>query len=314
MKPNCPLFNPPRLTSKYLGSVLASGWLTAGPECEKLRYELGVFYSWEPSAIVLGASATACWQALLDVVGAASVDITTATWPGMLNARPYDRGRRAPPPVHVRVDTCIGGSALYDEERRKPHRGLHEDYRVLDACHSAEPDRTYDASLISFYPTKLIPGAEGGALFLERSCSHLALELEMALNCGQVPAYSRGGAALRGGFGRKGNMTDVAAALNREALELSSEYAHQIYCAWCELRRAAEEVDVGYRPQKGRPYLFQMTCPATEVQAVRGRLAERQGVPSAWNFPPAGLVTLPCFPGLTREQAEDIVNLYKECR
>jgi dTDP-4-amino-4,6-dideoxygalactose transaminase len=106
-------------------------------------------------------------------------------------------------------------------------------------------------------------------------------------------------------------MTDVTAALNLEALEVSPYYIEAIGDSWRGLAAEADRQGVAYRPQNTRPYLFQAMVPPKEVPAIRESLKER-GIPSAWNFRPAGLVTLPCFPGMLPHEIKQVVGAVRE--
>jgi dTDP-4-amino-4,6-dideoxygalactose transaminase len=205
----------------------------------------------------------------------------------------------------VRVLTDIGGRRSID-----PIQDIQGTVYIHDACHSWMPDPAAAFGLVSFYPTKLVPGAEGGAVI----CSHeeAAEELASWLYCGLVPG-SAGQGHRPERAGRKANMTDVTAALNREALELAPAHIRATGEAWLQLADAAFRRDIPYRYQNERPYLFQVEVPFEEnVQPFRARLAAR-GVPSAWNFRPSSLVTIPCLPGTTQSRAKDLMDKVKEC-
>lgn len=97
-------------------------------------------------------------------------------------------------------------------------------------------------------------------------------------------------------------MTDVTAALNLEALEAAPAYIKQIEEAWCTLSGVAYWLGIGgrVRQQNTRPYLFQIDYDFTKGPPTH--------CPWARNFAPANLLTLPCYPGLTKQQAKDILT------
>lgn len=300
------LFNPPTLTGKYLPRVLKSRWLTTGPECERLKVDLSRMFHIAPERVVLGSSATALWQAVLDVLQPRLIALTKKTWPGIKHALPITfKGANT-----LDLITHLGGAASIDEDEKNIQNVA---WTVLDACHSWLPMTPgYDASFTSFYPTKLVPGAEGGALFLHTDRIKTE-DIEAAINCGQLPAHKRGTAALTDRFGRKGAMTDVQAALNREALELHDGYYQEnVAFGWWKMRAEAEEQRVAFRNQPVRPYLFQVDCPPARIPTVRGRLA-KQGIPTAWNFPPSGLITIPAHDALSERDCRKIMKTVKEC-
>lgn len=97
-------------------------------------------------------------------------------------------------------------------------------------------------------------------------------------------------------------MPDTQAALNLEALELAPKYIAQIEEAWCTMSGVAYWLGIGgrVRQQNVRPYIFQI-----QYDFTKGPPAH---CPWARNFAPADLLTLPCFPGLTKAQAKDILT------
>lgn len=193
----------------------------------------------------------------------------------------------------VVILTSIGGSALIDPNRRESDEGQ---TWIHDACHSWMLEWWADWTFFSLYPTKLVPGVEGGVVVAPSEED--AEELEKWLYCGLRP-----GGAGRGEKpwcpGRKANMTDVNAALNLEALELAPDYIEGIQESWRAYAELATEHMIPYRGQPYRAYLFQIEVPASKVMDVRESLAT-WGVPSAWNFPPAGLVTIPLYPRMSK--------------
>lgn len=304
------LFQTPRLTGKYLDKVLSSGWYTSGPMgqrlCDKVAAFLGMGIS--PDRVVLASSATAGFQAVLDSCrahGAKTVSITDATWPGMHQAIQHAGLGRAAPDGFADIDvyTDIGGASEIDERDHFP-----EPVKIHDCCHSWLPAHGRDFYVMSFYPTKLVPGAEGGVVICPYN--DVAEEVAARLYCGLEPGAAGQGKEPR--FpGRKANMTDVTAALNLEALEVAPYYIKTIGDSWRGLAAEADRRGVIYRAQNIRPYLFQAMVAPKEVPAIRESLKER-GIPSAWNFRPAGLVTLPCFPGMSPAEMAQVITAVRE--
>lgn len=299
------LFDPPRLTGKYLSKTLASGWLTSGPRCQELQEATAAFIGCRPEQVVLASSATAAWQGILDLLGHVVVRLTPATWPGMYHViRNSVAGLWYPSndKWDVRVETDIGGRRLSDYDKQWVVSGR---WYVHDACHSWLPDPKADFGLVSFYPTKLVPGAEGGAVICKRPED--AEQLRLWLYCGLKP-----GGAARGEtpavWGRKANMTDVTAALNLEALELAPKHIQNIEEAWCTMSGRAYWLQIGHlvRQQNERPYLFQI-----DYDFKKGPPTH---CPWARNFAPANLLTLPCYPGLSKAQAQDILEPFAKPR
>src|SRR5690606_18193980 len=216
------------------------------------------------------------------------------------NEDPENRG--------LSVVTEIGGQ-LNDMEIEDSYA----DSVLVDACHSWVPRKWAQYSLASFYPTKLVPGGEGGAVFCLDEWD--AFEIQAILDCGYGPdswkdiAEGRGRNGARSSPAIKGHMTDVQAALNLEALLYFDRYVMEQGEAWARLMSAAE----GFRcaelvkPQPIRPYIFQMRSkdPDRVIRALAG-----VGVPSTRNFPPSPWVTLPAHKGISDKDARDIVALF----
>lgn len=309
------LFDPPRLSGTHLRGVLSSGWLTTGPLCEKLQDALARVFKVPARWICLTSSATAGFQAVLDLLhhqGWSKVSITDATWPGMHQAIFHaGMSRRPLHEAEVIVTTDIGGARLADgdladAEGARPW--------IHDACHSWFPCARADFSIASFYPTKLVPGAEGGVVVCRQD--EAADFLRQWIYCGLRPGAA-GNGEPPACWGRKANMTDVTAALNLEALERAPAYMDGIRKSWEVYRRLATEKGIAYRWIHFRPYLFQIEVPGDKVQAVREGL-KHWGVPTAWNFKPAGLVTLPLYPDMSEMvQAmvlDQVLKVVKELR
>ena len=281
------LFAPPKLTGKYLTDVLASGWLTTGPMNDRLRVALSEFFGVDSMAIVVCSSATAGFQAILDLLQPSFIRIDTATWPGMHHV--ISRTNYVPGGPNVEVETDIGGRRLLSPpDPRFPAKWV-----IRDACHSWMDEKERSFVLMSFYPTKLVPGAEGGVII----CSPAHAEhLRAWVHCGLVPGT--GGWQKPKLLGRKANMTDVQAALNLEALELAPAYMKEIEISWHLLAGYCQHHGIPYRDQPIRPYLFQLEVDPNDY---RDLLEERL---ASWNFPPAKLLTIPCIPGLGSREIE----------
>jgi dTDP-4-amino-4,6-dideoxygalactose transaminase len=284
------LFAPPYLHGKYVSSVLSSRWLTAGGPMEHhLREKAAEFLGADYSRVLVAGSATAAAQAIFDLLasqGERAIDITEATWPGVLQTIQHAGLVRGP---GARVETDIGGRSWLD-----PGKGS---VVVWDASHSwvyqKNVARFWFASL---YPTKLVPAAEGSIIVCRDEADVESLRLW--LYCGLTP-----GAAGQGHLpkvcGRKAGLTAVQAALAVEALELAPAHIEATRNAWFRLVYWAHSLGVPYRNQPMRPYLFQVELPKTTefgVPVFRERL-QKAGIPTAWNFRPAPLVTVPCHAG-----------------
>lgn len=284
-----PLFRPPRLKGKYLDGVLSSGHLTTGPMVERLREALGEYFGVFPGLIALGASATACFQALRDHLDESWFQFDGPTWPLLVQIA-HEQGKiRGFACQRVDVVTDIGGTM------RLPGPKWPTSWAVHDACHGWTYQHA-DYTLLSFYPTKLCGAAEGGALIFNGPEAGVeAEEVQLLLNsgipgAGSAPDYSRADPR-----GRKANMTDVQAALALEALEdlprrkeaarSDWEIAESYFSEFC-----GDQVTV--KPQPIQPYLFQVKC--SDVPRAIG-LLRAAGVGAAWNFPPSQWLTVPMW-------------------
>lgn len=296
-----PLFKAPRLKGRYLDRVMSSGHLTSGAEGERLKEEMLLKFGGR--GVVLTNSACAAWQAVLRVVqrrgAVARVVMREDTFPVIrecvweVHARWMLPGEPETPDVVLQ--TAIGGVESNYGFEAEAVKG--EAWRVEDACHTGRSaDSRVDFWFVSFYPTKLLAGAEGGALVaVSERAAALIPELERVINCG-FTGWPREHFARRR-FSCKLNMTDVAAALNREALENYDNYAEAIGQQWHMARQwfpAEEMVDV-----RRLPYLLQLDIGKEWTKELWGKvrgLSESLGVSIAWNFPPNRRLTLPLWP------------------
>lgn len=290
----CAMFSPPKLTGKYLDKVLSSGWYTAGPMNDRLEEAVGEFWGVGKEHVLLTSSATAACWAVMDWLnyehpGWARAEVEHATFPGIWmvdRVRPRIGRHRKP----TQILTDIGGARFIDPPGYGPPCVL-----IHDIAHSwllrqftHYPNWIYgrpDYAFASFYPTKLVPGAEGGALYIYNSDEKE--EIRWRINCGIVR-----GKGVDGGvrWGRPSHMGDVQAALNLEALENAPGYISAVGIEWYSLVEYAKHYNIPYRYQPRRPYLFQVET--DKVAEVRARLKDF-GWPTQHNFPPASLVTLP---------------------
>lgn len=327
MRTRVPLFKLPRHSGKYIKGVLKSGWYAPGPLGELLKKKLGEMFTYSPEQIVLTASATASFGAVLGLIRWAGSNLQVAisdhTWAGMYRTLEQEGFHENTAGVaDVRVDSDLGGATTHNIPI-----GPQPPFTIQDCSHGWIPRQGYDFSIASFYPTKLVPGAEGGVIFC-KSRENAAL-LEKQINCGlgalwalpgpghslaKVPGRHGQGRAydvVGHAIGRKATMPDLLAAINLEALEGHREYAEGIAKSWRLLEAAAMGLGIRYVFQDVQPYLFQVELPNTpSVPRARAALLER-GVETAWNFPPAPLLTVPCWPGMAFSTA---VGIMKEVR
>lgn len=291
------LFSGPRLTGKHLSRVFASGWYTSGAENQRVCEHIGGLFDVSVEKVVLFSSATSAFQAICDLwrrEGIRDVMVDVATWPGILQALRHSRLRCNGPYTEVGVWTDIGGRRFLTPEPDSIDRCR----CAIDASHSwvYQDCRFWFASA---YPTKLIPAAEGGVVVCREEQD--AEQLRLFGYCGLRPGGAGNGEKPKV-CGRKSNLPDTQAALLLEALELAPAHITKTRDRWCETAEWAQELGVPYRDQPVRPYLFQV-----EVGGVRGELDDpeatiplyrallkEKGIPSAWNFLPAPLLTVPC--------------------
>lgn len=300
------LFAPPSLQGRHLSETLASDWLTTGPQCGLFQEEVAAtFPETRSDQIVLGSSVTTCFEAILGLIAIRNnrhrkIYIADATWPGMHQAiwnMPGLVRVSMPSEADIVVLTDIGGRRLCEEDERHLYTGKPVNWLIHDASHSWVPKPNADFALMSCYPTKLLAGAEGGVV---RCYSpNDARDLRRFLYNGLEPGRA-GQGDIPSLQGRKGNMTDVTAALNREALENMPAYLRHIRGAWHVMAQMAEEAGVPYRKQPERPYLFQIEVPRGPFDSGTDmRLGEimhtlgKKSIPSARNFRPSGLLTVP---------------------
>jgi len=292
----CNMFAPPKLRGKYLDKVLSSGWYTVGDMNERLLRALGEFWGVPRKHLLLTSSATAaCMAVMTEKVAPCGcrcdeVYVTKATFSGIHHVCPqveHDPSRLNS--MEAAIITDIGGARPIDEgvELFSNQQSLYAKRRIWlrDICHSWILDTRFDFCFASFYPTKLVPGAEGGVLYC-RDPEDRA-RLRWMINCGIVP-----GTGVDGGveWGYPLHMGDVQAALNLEALENSPAYMQNCWELWQSLAKLAKDRNLPYREQPLRPYLFQLEV--NDVPEFRKQM-RACGYPTQCNFPPAPLVTLP---------------------
>lgn len=222
------------------------------------------------------------------------------------------------PLVDLCVLTDIGGRRPIDasgpcvsNEMTTTTRGRASEFRyyIHDACHSWLPDPNADFGLVSFYPTKLVPGAEGGAVFCRNTDD--ARRLREWLYCGLTPGTAASG-ICPSVPGRKANMTDVAAELNREALALAPDYICAIEKTWMRMASMAAILGVPYRDQPVRPYLFQIEFGSNSDMVGIMAAMRRRGISVARNFRPAPLLTVPCYPEMDADTLSYILRAVRE--
>jgi dTDP-4-amino-4,6-dideoxygalactose transaminase len=317
------LFDPPRLRGTYLAGVLRSKHLTTGPGVEALRCALAREFKVTSDRIVLGSSATVCGFVLMEFLKRKHGDIRIefgglATWP-LFYRYAYRQGFTS---VSLRPEaiswwTDIGGRP----ETRTVYTAGKE--VVVDACHSCSYDSSVpwiDFTLMSFYPTKLLAGAEGGLIICEDPQE--AMELQQILDCGfdkqSWEDMRHSGRSWDAGaihpLAVKGNMSDVQAAFGLEALENFDLQKRKTTTAWAALHIAITskfpELDKKVVKQRDM-YLFQIRV--KDVERARKWFLE-QGLPTAWNFPPARLVTIPCHytsPPIVERIAGLVIGYYR---
>lgn len=315
-----PLFRPPELTGKYLSQVLESRNLMAHPVVEKLREKVAEFARVPPERVALGSSATVCFRAILRTISMGecfdwqAYDIGP-TW-HLIQEAFFDEVPRNPdnPDAIIEVKTDLGGVSPAERGWK-----YYISFKIRDCCHSWLFRGDADFEFASFYPTKLVGAAEGGVVICKTA--RVAKHLQLVLNAGVPGMSKRPDLGKRLSYGVKGQMSAVQAALALEAVEDADLRIAVAARVWRLMRADI----VGQRPElaarirdvSSRPYLFQIEPPdGMSVPEMQEKLRER-GVASGWNFPPARLVTVPCW-GVDRVLCEDvhvvdtIVEIFKE--
>jgi len=288
MSGKLPLFNTPKLRGKYLDKVLASGHLTAGPMVEELERRLRERTG--AGAVICTSSACAAWEAVLRVRAPDYVWVREDTFPVVHDM--VAKFARGPDTCRIiKLSTSIGGrEASWGEGLQwSIARG---DWNVEDCCHIGFPRRgDLDLAFTSFYPTKLLAGAEGGALMIFKPAMGWHEELRRMVHCG-FGGWPRD--YLTRTPGAKLHMTDVNAALNLEALEGFDEYRDRVKEEWLKRARTIERVvDVSLQP-----YLLQVET-SREWNRERWERVWKWPIQTAWNFPPNDRLTLPMWPGMS---------------
>jgi len=306
-----PLFKPPILTGKYLSRVLKSRWLTTGPVTEKFRLAVARHFDVDPGRIALAGRATAIWQAILDYYALDFkekknvVYIAEHTFTGMKQAIGHaGLSRTNIDDADIVVLTDIGGRSWIEPvPPARPYLLIH------DACHSWQlANVNAHFTIFSCYPTKFVPGAEGGVAIC--SDSTIAHEIELRVSSG-LPAP---GCIEPICVGREYHMTDVQAALNIEALERSEKYQAELNQSWERLARCCARKKIEYRFMSAPHYLFQLPLKNTDSVVHLQIFLRSEGIESGWHFPPLPLITLPLFPEMSETSCCRIIDTIRRWR
>lgn len=295
-----PLFKPKPLTGKYVGQVLASGHVTTGPMVERLREAIWSPYG--PNHIAIGASCTACLEAIHRLVQWSGLELKPkATWPLFQEL----------------AGPCSGSSCdywtLYTDIGGRTAEPLSESWKwtILDCSHSWEPMFGGRFSIASISPIKLCDGVQGGVVWCEHQDE--ARELQGILNYGFLDGHDKPRDwRTRDPRGWRWNMSDVHAALNLEAFERLEETKAGYKEAWYRLVDQLGQGHVVHNaprlvPQDS-PYLAQF-----KVRSVPRAIKtlNENGVAGGWNFPPAKLVTVPAWPGMHKDTVRRVASAVK---
>jgi len=296
-----PLFNTPKLRGKYLDKVLASGHLTAGPMVEELERRLRERTG--AGAVICTSSACAAWEAVLRVIKPVGVGGRMDTFPVVFDL--VDRFMDGTYEM-IGLVTHIGGrETQWVDEEQLVRDG--DEWIVEDCCHIGLPACAgkVDMAFTSFYPTKLLAGAEGGALMLLSTKAVMwQQELRQMVHCG-FSGWPRN--YFDRTPGAKLHMTDVQAALNLEALEGFDEYRDRVAGEWLKRAPTLERVvDVS-----ARPYLLQVET-SREWNRARWDKIWQWPISTAWMFPPNNRLTVPMFPGMSDSEWRLVQKCVKE--
>lgn len=294
-----PLFKPKPLTGKYVGEVLASGHLVTGPMVERLRVEAAKLGWVAAEKVAVGASATACLQAIHAMIGWVHLELKPkATWPLFRDKSITNElwGYKPPDEDCWTLYTDIGGVTAPTTFGERS---------ILDCSHSWEPGMLGGQrfSFASISPIKLCDGVQGGVIW----CRHEdeARELQGILNYGFLDGHDKPRDwRTRDTRGWRWNMSDVHAALNLEAIERLKETKRR-YNETCTDMFEALEWSPQLAKRPGGSYLCQLKV--RSVPRAIEFLRER-GVAAGWNFPPAKLVTIPAWPGLPAVNIKEVAQ------
>lgn len=318
-------FAAPDITDAEVAAVervLRSGWLTTGSECELLERELAEYLG--VPHVVAVSSCTAAIEiayAFLDLPAGARVGIPTWTFastalaphhhgaaPVLLDVDPdtlnlsvasleaaLDAGLDAVIPVHFGgvpvdaavLDRCAAADVPVIEDAAhsfgaKDHRGMTAGQGTVGAC-------------LSFYATKNLTSAEGGALVTERAdVAEFARSFRLhGLSKDAWKRYAPGAWAQYDlvGPGIKANLPDLLAALARVQLSRFAEMQARRRALVLLYRRQLDGVEgLGFVPTvlagDGADHLCVVVLPeGCERDGVIGQLAA-SGIASSVHFQP----------------------------
>lgn len=296
------LYAPPKLKGKYLQEVLDSGHITAGPMCR--RFGEAVAAKWEvpPDTVVLTNSASSGFIALSCCHETGSF-LGDAPWPVFSDFASTFRLIDSAPFERLALRTFTGGCS-----REAFNNG--DGPEAWDCSHLWKWPKppTYRSPkfiLLSCYPTKPIPGGEGGVMICV--FAEDALQLSEVVNCGFPGSLQQAGVRDWGerAYGLKLHMTDTQAALALEGLENQEKYRGEILKSWQFLAERLPHKEIE------NPYLFQLPVNWRLFEDARNAF-KAAAIPTGVNFYPDEYLTLPCHGELSIEDLGRICEVAEE--
>ncbi|HTJ76718.1 MAG TPA: DegT/DnrJ/EryC1/StrS family aminotransferase [Acidimicrobiales bacterium] len=291
-------FAPPEITDDDVAAVTAvlrSGWITTGPECDALEAELGAFLG--GARVVALASCTAALEAAiagLHLPPGARVGVPTWTYVATALAVVHQGGQPVlvdvdPQTLNVSPDALAAATAQGLDAVVVVHFGgvpvaasifdlcaRHGVPVVEDAAHAFGASdhrgvlngRGSVAACFSFYATKNMTSAEGGALVTHDP------EVERFTRAFRLHGLSAGPGGRNGPTsadlvapGIKGNLPDVLAALARSQLARFRATQDRRLDLVRQYRRRLAEIDgvavvPAVRPEGSSDHLMVVVLPA----------------------------------------------------
>lgn len=309
-------------TIAAVGEVLRSGWITTGPNCQRLEAELSAFCGGRPVRLV--SSATASLEMALQIAGVgpgdevitcplswiatANVIMKVGATPVFVDADPATRNinldrleAAITPRTRAVIPVDLAGLPV-DRERLYAIAGRHGLRVVEDAAQSmganwrgAPIGQTGDLVSFSFHANKNMTCGEGGCLVLNNEEEARLFEKLRLQGVTRFPDGTMDVDVLGG----KANMTDIAAAIGLGQLKsLDAFNARRRELARLYFQHFDRELGCELPPQdfeQSNWHMFQPLLPLSRMAISRGEFIARmkeQGIGVGVHYPAMHLFTL----------------------
>lgn len=284
--------------------IIKSGFLTQGPEVQKLEEELAAFLS-APYVVAVDNCTNALFLALVYLQDSVKVGVPAMTFASV---------------AHVTVQT--GNQLDFLDEYHAGTAYQLKNTNIWDCAHQIERNMYQPGTIqcFSFYPNKILSSAEGGAIATDNK--KFRDWLLLARNNGRAKMATHDYSIEFAGW--KMNMTDLQAAIAREQLKKLDGFNERRKTIADEYRNHFKQLNHGN-------YLFVISVENRE-EFMRKML--ESGVELSYHYKPLydqpayqgldpknfpyiesiknKIVTLPIYPLMTDEEVQTVIKLTKQ--